>query len=257
MVTRAVIIGAGNVATHLARGLHSAGISIAAVCARHADTAGRLAAQVGASVCTAPADIPADADLVLISVSDAAVADVAAALPVTGAVVAHTSGSVPIEALSARHPRAAVLYPLQTFSRDVEVDLARVPLFTEATDASALDAIDGVARRLSASVFHADSDKRRHLHVAGVMACNFPVYLLEQCREVLGQAGFPLEVVRPLVEATLDKAFAIGPREAMTGPARRGDMDVARSHEQMLPAPVAHIYRLISTQIYDMYHEQH
>jgi len=257
-VERVAIVGAGNVATHMARGLHAAGISISAVCARHADTARRLAAAVGApAVCPSPSDIPRDVDMVLVAVTDSAVAEVAAALPVIDAPVVHTSGSVPLGTLAARHARAAVLYPLQTFSRDVDVDLSQVPLFTEATDEDTLACVDGVARVLSAHVYHADSARRKHLHVAGVMASNFPVYLLEQCRRVLAEAGYPLEVVRPLAEATLEKAFAVGPRDAMTGPARRGDMAVVEAHGRLLPPDTARIYGLVSSQIYDMFHEHH
>lgn len=252
---RAAVIGAGNVATHLALGLDRAGADIVAVCSRGAENAARLADRVGAAVCTCPADIPADVDFVLIAVSDSSVSEVAARLPKTSGVVAHTSGSVPLERLSEHHARAAVLYPLQTFSRDVPVNLAEVPFFTEAADETVLESVDRVARMLSEHVYHADSPRRARLHVAGVLSSNFTVYLLEECRKVLAAAGFPLDVVRPLVEATMAKTFAVGPREAMTGPARRGDVAVVERQAGMLEGVPAEIYRLISKQIFGMYHE--
>lgn len=253
---RAAVVGAGNVATHLAVGLDRAGVDIAAVCSRDPAHAARLAEKVGAAVCARPANVPSDVDLVLVAVSDSSVAEVSAQLPEIRGIVAHTSGSVPLERLSERHARAAVLYPLQTFSRDVPVNLSEVPFFTEATDDSVLGSVDAIARMLSEHVYHADSRRRAHLHVAGVLSSNFTVYLLEECREVLSRAGFPLDVVRPLVGATMSKAFAVGPHEAMTGPARRGDLAVVERQAAMLSGPSAEIYRLISEQIYGMYHER-
>lgn len=256
MVKRVAIIGAGNVATHLATALHRAGTEVRAVAAAHKSSAEHLASLVEAPLATDDvAALPADVDLVLIAVSDAAVADVAARLPRTNAVVAHTSGSVPLEQIAAYHPRAAVLYPLQTFSRDVAVDIAQVPIFTEATDSDTLAAIDAAARQISRVVYHADSKRRAQLHIAGVLSSNFTVYLLEQCRRVLEPAGFPLEVVHPLAEATLAKAFSVGPHDAMTGPARRGDLDVVEKQASSLSEPMASIYRVVSQQIYNAYNE--
>lgn len=255
MVSRVAIVGAGNVATHLAVSLSSAGVDVCAVCARHMDSALRLAERVGAQAVTECAQIFRDVDYIIISVSDSMVGPVAESLPCTDAVVVHTSGSVPLEVVAERHQRAGVLYPLQTFSRDIAVDVSQVPFFTEATDADTLAEVDRLAHMLSQNVYHADSDRRRYLHVAGVMSSNFTVYLLEQCREVLARAGYPLDVVRPLVGATVAKVFASSPREAMTGPARRGDLAVADAHMRLLGGEAGEIYKAISTEIYKMYHE--
>lgn len=253
---RASIVGAGNVATHLACALSRSGVSIEGVAARHLDSARRLAGLVGAKVAAGRVgDLPVDVDFVLIAVSDGAVAEVAAELPQTKALVMHTSGSVPLEALASRHARAAVLYPLQTFSREVPVDVSQVPFFTEATGEATLAEVDSVARLMSEHVYHADSVQRQRLHIAGVLSSNFTVYLLEQCRRVLEPAGFPLEVVRTLTATTLAKAFAVGPHEAMTGPARRGDLAVVEAQAAKLPPDVAAVYRTISAQIYRSYHE--
>lgn len=246
-------VGAGNVATHLCTALHRAGLKISTVSARTIESAQRLAGLVGARACAVD-KADTDADFVIIAVSDKAVATAAAQLPPGRAIVAHTSGSIPLDDISDEHRRpAAVLYPLQTFSSDVAVDIARVPFFTEATDKTVLDSVDTLARMMSANVYHADSEKRRSLHVAGVLTCNFPVYLLEMAESVLAKAGFPLEVVHPLAEATLQKAFAVGPHQAMTGPARRGDTEVCRLQAESLEGIGRQIYETLTTAILNDY----
>ncbi len=254
-MTRVAIIGAGNVATHLALALDRAGVDVVAVAARHVENAAALAGKIGSRACAGLAEIPRDIDFAIIAVNDSSVADVARGLPPVRGSVLHTSGSVPLNILAEYHDRAGVMYPLQTFSRDVPVDMSEVPFFTEATDDATLAAVDALAAILSGYVYHAGSDRRACLHVAGVLSSNFTVYLLEQCRRVLQPAGFPLDVVRPLVGATLAKAFAVGPHDAMTGPARRGDMAVVEAQASRLPDDVAGVYREISRQIYNMYNE--
>lgn len=254
-MTTLSIIGAGNVASHLAREFHARGCRISTVAASHIDSARRLAAEVDAKA-VEPSMTDVDVDFVLIAVSDSAVGDVAATIPTGRAMVAHTSGSVPLETLSARHAKAGVFYPLQTFSRDVKVDISRVPIFTEASDAETHQRLDTLARTLSRHVYHADSERRKSLHVAGVLTSNFPVYLLEIARRQLAEAGFPLDVVQPLAEATIAKAFEVGPYDALTGPARRGDIDVTRRQAAMLPDDHREVYQAITNCILHDYHSE-
>lgn len=249
---RISIVGAGNVATRLALAFRRAGCTIATVAARTPQSAAALAARVDAEP-VAVDDTDTEADIVVIAVSDRAVADVAARLRSGSALLAHTSGSTPLSDVARHWPRAAVLYPLQTFSRDVEVDIARVPFFTEATCAADLEAVDAIARLLSANVYHADSRQRSALHVAGVLTSNFPVYLLEVARQKLAEAGFPLEVVHPLAEATIAKAFAVGPLDALTGPARRGDTAVTCAHAESLTGDAKKVYETITEAITRLY----
>ncbi|MCD7794309.1 MAG: NAD(P)-binding domain-containing protein, partial [Alistipes sp.] len=112
---RAVIIGSGNLAEALARAVAKSGLKPVQIFARNAARGQQVAALAGTQWTADPAQL-AGADIYLIAVSDRAVAEAAAALPIpAGAVVAHTAGSVPLEALPDRPTvRRAVFYPLQT-----------------------------------------------------------------------------------------------------------------------------------------------
>ncbi|MDE5555018.1 MAG: DUF2520 domain-containing protein, partial [Muribaculaceae bacterium] len=184
-----------------------------------------------------------DADLYIIAVADAAVTPIAESMPPVSGLVAHTSGSVPLDALAPASSRTAVLYPLQTFTREASVRLDEVPFFTEASDPETLATIDCFAHRLSPKVFHADSARRKTLHIAGVLSCNFVNYLWDCTAQVLAADGYDFSVVEPLIRATLDKAVALGPRASQTGPAMRCDVEVMRQHIARLEPDMAKLYR--------------
>lgn len=244
MAERVVIIGSGNVATHLARGFKQAGCIIEQVFSRSIGHARRLAAELDAQEAIDNLDaLVTDADLYVIAVADAAVAQIAEAMPPVSGLVAHTSGSVPLDALAPASSRAAVLYPLQTFTREATVRLDEVPFFTEASDTDTLSDVDRFARLLSPKVFHADSARRKTLHIAGVLSCNFVNYLWDCTAQVLAADGYDFSVVEPLIRATLDKAVALGPRASQTGPAMRCDVEVMRQHIASLQPDMAKLYR--------------
>lgn len=204
------IVGSGNVAWHLERAL-----------ADRADVA-----MVNPH---APAGVRPDADVIIVAVSDDAIPEVMAELPDTSAAVCHTSGSTPIDAVPARFARRGVLYPLNTFTRGVEVDYRMTPVFTEG------DAIlERVGRLFSDRVVHADSDQRAALHVAAVFACNYVNYLWVTASGLLERHGLDFDSLRPLIATTAAKAMANPPSSVQTGPAARGDMSTIRRHEALL-----------------------
>lgn len=250
-------VGAGNVATHLAKAFRDAGHRIRTVVSKNGESARRLAADVGCEAVDTPLHIPHDCDMVVVCTNDSSVETVAAELPRRDWIVVHTSGSVPLDALARYHDKCGAFYPLQTFSRDVAVDMSRVPLFLEASDETTLRQLEDVAHGISDCVEFADSARRKVLHVAGVFASNFPIYILQLCEDVLACEGLRLGTVRPLVEATVAKVFAAGAEDALTGPARRGDRSTVGRHLELLgDGPAADVYKLLSDNILNKYHPE-
>jgi len=250
---RIIVVGSGNVATHLAVAFHKAGADIIQVCSRTLSNAAALASKVGAEAISELSEADASADFCIICVSDGAISGVVEALPRMSGIVLHTSGSVPVSVLYSASGRTGVMYPLQTFSKERELDMHAVPFFNEGSDRETLACIDRLASSVSGSVYHADSSSRQLLHIAGVLACNFPNYLLGCASSVLAQGGYKLDVIRPLVQETIDKAFSYGPDMSQTGPARRGDTSTIARHCAMLSPEKAEIYSLLSKAIMRKY----
>ncbi len=253
MIRKTVLIGSGNLAEALAREL-AVRTELLQIYGRNAARVAALAAAAGTQGCTDPAALDRTADLYLICVSDRAVAEVAAALPIPAtAVVAHTAGSVPLDALG-RFPRRAILYPLQSFTAGRAVDFRRIPLFVESADEALLPEIEAFARTLSDTVCRADSERRALIHLAGVFANNFANRMYGLAAEVLRRADLPAGVLAALIGETAAKAVAAAdPAAVQTGPAVRGDRATQERHCALLaeqPLERA-IYELVSQSIWE------
>lgn len=242
---RIAYIGAGNVAWHLAPALAP---NVTTVASRNPEHGADLAIRAGAEVAGFDTIRSKEHDVIIISVADSAIASVATAIGRLdyNPLVLHTSGTIGKEVLEAMSPRTGVLYPLQTFSKEAALDLASVPFFTESACEADLDIIDGIGRLISPRIYHADAQKRRTLHIAGVFTSNFVNVLLESVETVLAPDGYDLDVVRPLLEETTKKAFAIGPHDAQTGPARRGDTAVTERQFDALPEHLKPAYKALT-----------
>lgn len=248
---RIVLAGAGNVAWHLFRAFEQGGHEVLQVYARSPQALERFGVD-SARRCLSPDKIDREADFYVLAVSDRAVVQVSDALPENQGVIVHTAGSLPISVLSKHAGRCGVLYPFQTLTAGHEVDFAAsVPLLIEADSPSNALLIKDLAVSLSRQVVETNSDTRRMLHVCAVFASNFTNHLLAVADQLALDHGVDFELLRPLVEATVNKAFTGGPQRVQTGPAVRGDTLILESHIALLKKyPLfAEVYQLLSRSI--------
>ena len=254
MGRKLTLVGAGGVAWSLAQALKPH-FDIHQIYSRNHDNARRLAEITGGKPVDAPEQIDADADLYIVALADHAAVEVVNRIrPNRDAVWVHTSGSLPKEILSHLSDDFGVFYPLQTFSRGLTVDFGDVPLFVEGSNRTTTEMLMATGRKISSSVTEADSRLRGHLHIAGVLACNFVNHLWTTADQFLKADGLSIDVVKPLIAQTLQKISSISPMEAQTGPARRGDTDVMRRHMAQLSAEDAELYRFLSNRILRTYY---
>ena len=249
---RIVFIGAGNVATHLATGLYAKGLEIIQIYSRTEKPAEVLARKVNAGYTTDFDEVYKDADVYIYAVSDDALPGITSALKVNDTLHIHTSGSTSMGVFSGNYENAGVLYPLQTFSKNKEIDFCKIPFFIEGTDEDITSKIKELASRLSDKVFVADSEKRKKLHLSAVFACNFVNHMYEIASELVDEAGFPFDVLRPLIEETAEKINVLTPYEAQTGPAVRYDRKIIESHLEALAGKrdLSDLYDIISEDIF-------
>ena len=116
MNDRIVLVGAGNMATAIAYSLKESGNAPVAVWSRTLESAATLGGRVGCAFTDDLSSLPA-ADVVIISVADNALREVAAAVAqkFPASLLLHTAGSIPMDALrEAGALRYGVLYPMQT-----------------------------------------------------------------------------------------------------------------------------------------------
>lgn len=237
------IIGRGNVGTHLSRAL--SGNANVTVVNPHT-----------------LAELTGTEDIILISVSDAVLPEVAGNLASHirakyNPIVAHTSGTTPMDVLSGLDVPYGVFYPMQTFSKDVDLNYAEIPMFIEGSDARVSYMLMELAGLFSDHVHYADSEKRRKLHVGSVFACNFANHVWALSEKWLTENGLEFDMMHALIRETTRKALSNSPARVQTGPARRHDIPTIQSHLKMLDddAKLHGIYKILTDSIENSYPE--
>ncbi len=249
-------IGAGNVAFHLAKGLYRVGYGVKQVFSGTREKAAALADAVDAEPVNQWHAIEGGVDLLIIAIRDDVLARVDQHWQVNDqTLVVHTSGSVRAEVLASCARNWGVFYPLQTFSKDRSLTMANVPFCLEANTPGNLKQLKEVCGDLGASCYEVESAQRQSLHLAGVMVNNFSNYLLTMAYGLLKDNGLPFGLLKPLASETVEKAFDLGPENAQTGPAKRGDWEIVKKHlAQLTEEEQKQLYEKLSEAIYHHHH---
>jgi predicted short-subunit dehydrogenase-like oxidoreductase (DUF2520 family) len=258
--TNVSFIGSGNLAWHLAPALDNTDFAVKEVYSQNPKHAAALAEKLYQANVQHTLDFSASQSRIFImAVSDDAIEEIAQEIVVPdNAILVHTSGSQPLSILGyAATPNIGVLYPLQTFTKGKKIDFKDVPFFIESENTETEKLLMGMARAISKRVYKSSSDNRKALHIAAVFASNFTNHMLAIAQEILARHDLDLELLKPLIAETINKSLAIGPDEAQTGPAYRGDVEILDRHIEFLEdnERVAEIYKIISQHILDKYHE--
>jgi predicted short-subunit dehydrogenase-like oxidoreductase (DUF2520 family) len=247
-----VILGAGNVATHLTRALHDAGHEILAVYSRTLAHASEVATPIGAVATSCVKSLPS-AEAYILSVKDDALpmllSELIDAHP--EALCLHTAGSIPLSVYEGIVSRGGVLYPMQTFSKSVPVEFQKLPLYIEATDGETLAVVRKIALSLSENVTELSSADRKYLHLAAVFACNFTNHCYALAEDIMAKVNLPFTDLLPLIQATTQKMNTTPPAKGQTGPAVRRDFSVMSAQAALLSDDELKqsIYKLLSESI--------
>lgn len=249
-----VFIGAGNLATNLAKAFYRSGFRIIQVYSRTQASAAALADAVEAAFTTELSQIRDDAALYVVSLKDDALIELLpdiVGIKIRGLLV-HTAGSIPMNIFKDRTGRYGVFYPMQTFSKQREVDFKSIPIFVESNSAEDTYMLRTVASILSEKVYEATSEQRKCLHLSAVFTCNFANHMYALAAELLNKYNLPFEVMLPLIDETAEKVHQLTPAQAQTGPAIRFDRNVMDKHLDMLSDEPGfmEIYKLLSESIY-------
>ena len=245
-----VIIGSGNVAYHLAKAFTQNNIEVSQIFGRNEVELNKISEELNIPYSTKDLD---DADLYLISVSDSAVEQVSDLIKTEKALVAHTSGSLPLEIMKGNY-RKASFYPLQTFSKTKNLDYSKIPFFIEAENQIDEKSLFELASLISDHVETSDYEKRKYIHLTAVFACNFVNHLFARAKEISDSQDLDFNYFIPLIDETVEKIHHLEPKSAQTGPAVRGDERVLKLHEVLITNEEHRkIYNTMNESIQKMY----
>jgi predicted short-subunit dehydrogenase-like oxidoreductase (DUF2520 family) len=248
---KVVLIGSGNVASHLGLAIKNAGIDVVQVFSPNLDHATILAQNIGAEPINNFDKLNLKADLYVISVKDDAIESIAKQLKMVKGLVVHTAGTVSLNAVKNFTQKSGVLYPLQTFSKSKLVDFKQIPLFLEASDSDSLNLLKNLANKISDKVYEIDGDKRKILHLSAVFACNFTNHLYALADDILVENGLSFDMIKPLIIETTNKILVNKPVNVQTGPAIRNDENTMEAQKNLLKnnPTLLNIYQVLSDSI--------
>lgn len=250
---KVVFIGAGNLATNLAIALFNSDINILQIYSRSETSAKQLAIQVKSTHTSKISDIAKNADIYFICVPDKIIPEITNELNVTNGIVVHTSGSTNIQILSSvKSGSYGVFYPFQSFTKNRIIPFCDIPICLNANNDKTLAVLSDVASMISSKVIRMDSETLAWLHLTGVFVNNFTNHLLAISHQISNEKEFNFELLRPLIDETVKKAFDGDPAASQTGPAVRFDQNTINLHIEKLKEykpELAEIYKALTLSI--------
>jgi len=234
-IQKITIIGAGCVAKAFANEFYRQKFIINEIVSRRIEEAEKLAKEVNAkAVRFGEQEISKEADLYIVSVKDDAITDIRKYIRLENQLIVHTSGSLPMESLKKCSTNYGILYPLQTFSKERNIDMYEVPFFVNANKEDGVKKLFEFASTISKNVHIITDKKLSQIHLSAVFASNFTNYLLKISKDILDNEQIDYKILEPLVKETIQKAFDTDPKLAQSGPAKRGDCTITDKHREML-----------------------
>lgn len=222
-----VVLGAGNVGTHLCKAINNAK-NLNLVQWYNRSKSNNSTENTTIKKCYNLNNL-ASADVYIIAVSDNAIEQLSNDFPFKNQLVVHTSGSISMRFLSAKN-RRGVFYPLQTFSKIAAVDFKNVPICIESTDKNDRNTLKQIAEALNSPTYFINSEQRQALHLTAVFVNNFTNHLYRIAHELTDKKNLDFEILKPLILETAKKVQHLSPYMAQTGPAKRGDKKTIKTH---------------------------
>ena len=248
------LIGTGNVGIALAREIHNhEALTLVQVIGRDQN-------KLPKDLITIPFSNQFNAfpkcDVILIAVSDHAIQKVSNHLPLTDAVVAHTSGASSLDLLS-NHKYRGVFYPLQTFSKEQQLNWFEIPILWEGNNKQVNEKLKALSQLLSPLATLSDEKQRLSMHLAAVLVNNFTNHLYAEAHRFCKSKHINFELLLPLIEETTRKIKQQDPSKSQTGPASRGDMETIQRHKMVpMTEQLSDIYSLFTSQLLNRKNEK-
>ncbi|MDC3394932.1 DUF2520 domain-containing protein [Flavobacteriales bacterium] len=242
-----IFVGSGNVATHLGISLQKENYKVLQVYSRSVENAKKLAEKLSTDFTNDLTQLKT-ADLIIVSVKDDAISEVLSQLK--DSAIVHTSGSIGMDVFNGNFSDCGVFYPLQTFNKEIDVNISEIPFCIEGNSKKFEKQLIGIAKTLSNNVVSMNSEQRKQLHIAAVFACNFSNQMFSIADDLLAEKNLDFEILLPLIKQTISKLDKNKPKDVQTGPAKRNDTSIIQEHiNQIQNKEIKELYQKISSNI--------
>lgn len=255
-----VIIGAGNMAHHLALAFSKAEVNLLQIYNRSRKGLIKIAALTKAPT-TTRLDKLVKADVYILAIKDDAISKLAVELSKhidTNAIIAHTSGACTIDIFRNYFSNYGAFYPLQSVKKERPVDFRKVPIFISANQKFTEKKLMSLANSISQNTIPIKDRDRSALHIPAVLVNNFVNHMYHLAFEFCKKEGLNFNHLLPLMEETFVRIKEGGiPSKQQTGPAIRDDKDTLKGHRRKLEEhqETLKLYNYLTRHIQDHYNE--
>ncbi|GHD27987.1 Rossmann-like and DUF2520 domain-containing protein [Nocardiopsis kunsanensis] len=241
---RVGVIGPGRVGSVLAQALGRAGHKVVAAAAVSERSRSYVEERLPGARLMEPAQVVEASDLVLLTVPDDALADVAEGLAETGTdlrgtILVHAGGAHGYGVLAPATVAGALplaLHPAMTFTgRDEDIDRLADCAFGVTAPEQLRPIAEALVVEMGAEPVWIAEDKRTLYHAALAGGANHLVTLVADSAGLLQAAGVPEpgRMLAPMLSAALDNALRLG-IHGLSGPVLRGDSGTVAGHIEQL-----------------------
>jgi predicted short-subunit dehydrogenase-like oxidoreductase (DUF2520 family) len=231
---KVLIIGAGNVATVLARLSQKAGHQIVQVLSRSITSAKVLADELQCPYTNDFNQLDTSADIYLVAMSDAALNGLQENIRLKDQLIVHTAGAISKDVFRSVSTNFGVLYPLQSLRKEEKNEELQIPLLVDGNSENSSKLIEAFAITISAQVQIISEEDRKKLHVAAVVVNNFTNYLFTLASDYCKNEHVSFDLLYPLIDALVSRLHHHNPAEMQTGPALRKDTVTLEKHLRLL-----------------------
>jgi len=247
-----ILLGSGNVATHLGIALKNSNYTIVQVYSKSIENAKILAKKLDAQFTNNLSKLKSS-DLIIVCINDDAILSVLSQIKNTA--IVHTSGSIGLDVFKQKFTNYGVFYPLQTFNKEIDINISEIPFCIEGNSLEFEKQLIKIAKALSNNVVKMNSQQRKQLHIAAVFACNFSNHMYSIADDLLAKKNIDFKILLPLIRKTNTNLENYRPKEVQTGPAKRKDRAIIQEHIAIIKEnEIKELYHRISDNIIK-YHE--
>lgn len=259
-------IGAGKVGTSLGKLFVQHGVTVTGYYSRTPQHAEQAAAFTQTQCFLSLEEVLNASDTLFVTTPDGVIRriwETIAAQPIKSKCICHCSGALSSSVFShADEPgvKTCSVHPLLAVSdRFSSWEQLEGAFFTlEGSGAAEMEQLLH-ACGVQTAVIRAEEKVRYHL--AACVASNLAVGLSRWGMNLLEQCGFSAQQARqaltPLILGNAQAVCAKGPKDALTGPAERGDLETVQSHIDCLDRDDQVLYALLTRKLCEIAREKH
>lgn len=251
-------MGTGNLANRLVPFLLNKQEEVLQIYGRNKEQLSEFSQNYKLKVCSDLDLIDRNAQAYLLCIKDDSIHEIAKKLSELlskDKIIIHFSGTQTLEVIPLSFQNRAILWPLQSFNKEVTLDWSAIPIFVT-VDEKVKEVIEEWLNLYNLKYFMVTQHQKMLIHLAAVIANNFTNFNLIMAHKILQEVPVSLEILKPIMEQTIHSSLSNNPENLQTGPARRNDQLIVNKQIHLLSEhfpEFEEIYSIYSRHITEFY----